>query len=165
MNQETMSRLSIAGNITYTRSQIELSKTEFDSRTENAREGQTISATRDMAGQAPYIINGGILFQASENKKMKGLEAGLFYNVQGQTLLYAGIADRPDIYTVPFHSLNFNAGISVGKEQKIQLSLKIDNLLNSVTEIVYKSYMADDQLYRSLQKGRTVQVKFSYKFF
>lgn len=164
VNEETLSRLSIAGNLTFTQSEIKLSKTEFDSRTENARQGEIISDTRDMAGQSPYIINGGILYQAGENKNLKGLEVGLFYNVQGQTLLYAGIADRPDIYTVPFHGLNFNSSINLGKENNIQLGIKIDNLLNSAAEIEYKSYMAEDQLYKSLKKGRTFQMKFSYKF-
>jgi len=161
----SLEKLSLSGNFTYTVSSIELSKTEYDSRNENARTGQTIGTTRDMAGQAPYIINSGVSYKAEKESPLKGLEAGLYYNVQGPTLMYVGIADRPDIYSVPFHSLNFNASIHPGKSDKIQLGVKIDNLLNDAGESVFKSYMADDQLYRSLSRGRTFQLKIGVNLF
>lgn len=161
----SLEKLSLSGNFTYTVSSIELSRTEYDSRTDNARTGQTIGTTRDMAGQAPYIINSGVVYKAAKDSPLKGLEAGLYYNVQGPTLMYVGIADRPDIYSVPFHGLNFNATIYPGTSDKIQLGIKIDNLLNDAGEAVFKSYMADDQLYRSLKRGRTFQLKIGINLF
>lgn len=158
-------QFSISGNITFTSSRIELSKTEYDSKLNNAREGETITKYRDMAGQSPYILNGGLLFKSSNDKNQSGFEAGLYYNVQGQTLQYAGVADRPDIYSVPFHSINFNTNMNIGKNKKTQIGLKVDNLLNSANEAVFKSFLAEDQLYRSLLKGRTVQFKISFQLF
>ena len=70
-----------------------------------------------MAGQAPYLINTGISY-LGENGFWSGFEAGLYYNVQGTTLQYVGIADRPDIYTLPFHSLNLTASKQLGKGKK-----------------------------------------------
>lgn len=154
--------ISITTNYTITESRIELSKTEYDSRTENARNGQTISQYRDMAGQAPSIVNAGISFKG-EKAFWQKLEAGVFYNVQGRTLLYAGIADRPDIYSEPFHSLNFNANFTAGSANRLQIGFKVDNILNSKQESVYVSYMADDQYFSRLSAGRTFSFKLSYK--
>lgn len=73
-------------NVTVTESQIKMSESEFRSRSLTAREGETVKDTRDMAGQAPYIINTGL----SYNNFTRGWEAGIFYNVQGSTLNYVG---------------------------------------------------------------------------
>ena len=44
----------------------------------------------------------------------KNLETGLFYNVQGKTLEIVGTGVVPDVYTLPFHSLNFNFSKNFG---------------------------------------------------
>src|SRR5690606_32561342 len=112
-----LENFSINGNFTLTESQIAMSPTEFHSREKNERIGETISNKRDMAGQAPYIINAGLAY----NGRVNGLEAGIYYNVQGETLQYVGIADKPDVYSLPFHSLNFNAGKSLGTAESMRL--------------------------------------------
>ena len=61
-----------------------------------------------MAGMSPYILNGGLSY-LGKSGIFKGLEAGLYYNVQGESLEVNGVDDRPDVYTVPFHSLNINS--------------------------------------------------------
>lgn len=161
---ERLQNFSLAVNFTMTESRIELSRTEYESRVANAREGQTVDTYRDMAGQAPYIINGGFMFNGAEEGFFKTLEAALFYNMQGQTLQYAGIVDRPDIYTVPFHSLNFNASKKFGAEENMKVGLKVSNLLNDKRESVYKSFSAEDQYFQSLGIGTTVSLKFSMNF-
>jgi len=149
-------------NFTLTKSSIKMSATEYESRTENARAGQSVSTHRDMAGQAPYLINAGLAYQGGNKGFFEGFDAGLFYNMQGQTLLIVGIVDRPDIYSVPFHSLNFNANKSFGKNNNMQVGFKIDNLLNDKKESVFKSYEAADQYYERLSPGRKFTVRFSY---
>ena len=161
---ETLKSFSVNVNFTYTQSRIELSSTEYQSRIENARTGQSVGKYRDMAGQAPYIINAGVAYDGGEEGFWKGLEAGLYYNVQGPTLQYVGIVDRPDVYTVPFNSLNFNASKSFGEDGHFQLGLKIDNMLNDKRESVYKSYKAVDQYYSRLSPGTTFQLKLGYTF-
>ena len=156
---------SITGNFSITKSRIELSSTEYLSRVENARTGQGISKYRVMAGQAPYIINAGFSYTGRENGFWNGFEAGLYYNVQGMTLQYVGIADLPDIYSLPFHSLNFNANKSFGKEKKAQLGLKIENLLNDKKESVFKSFNVTDPFFTKLEPGITFQLRFSYSVF
>lgn len=162
---EALSNLSFTSNFTYTNSKIKLSSTEYQSRVDNARTGQKVDEYRDMAGQAPFIINAGINYNGGENGFWKGFEAGIYYNVQGQTLQYVGIVDRPDIYSKPFHSLNFNTNKSLGKEKRVQVGLKVDNLLNSSKDAVFKSYNATDQYFTRLHQGTTFTVSVRYSFF
>jgi outer membrane receptor protein involved in Fe transport len=162
---ETLSNFSIAFNFTLIESQIKLSNTEYESRVDNARTGQNVDEYREMAGQAPYLINGGINYQGNEQGFWNGLEAGLYYNVQGKTLQYVGIADRPDIYTNPFHSLNFNANKRFGRDRKMQLGIKVDNLLNSKMESVFSSYNTSDKFFTRLEPGTKYQLRFSYNIF
>lgn len=152
-------------NFTYTVSRIKLSPTEFNSRVENARTGQTIDEYRDMAGQAPYLINAGISYEGGETGFGRGLEAGFYYNVQGQTLQFVGIVDRPDIYTVPFNSLDFNSWKTLGKDNRYRVGLKVENILNDAKDLVFVSYNAQDQFFTSLAPGVAVKLRFSYSIF
>lgn len=157
--------VSLSSNVTYTYSRIELSSTELESRQDNARSGQTIGRYRDMAGQAPFIVNLGLAYNGAEKGFFKALEAGLYYNVQGSTLQFVGIADRADIYSRPFHSLNFNANKTFGEKKRLQLGLKVENLLNQQRESVFKSYEAADQYFQRLDPGIMVQIRVSYNLF
>jgi hypothetical protein len=93
-----------------------------------------------------------------------GFEAGLFYNVQGVTLLYVGIVDRPDIYTVPFHSLNFNTSKRLGTDKRHRIALRVENILNDNEEAVFKSYEATDQYFERLSPGFHFKLSWSYRF-
>lgn len=160
-----LSGLSLSSNFTYTLSRIKLSATENESRLANARTGETIDEYRSMAGQAPYIINAGLAWDGLGKGFLNGLEAGLYFNVQGPTLEVVGIADRPDVYAKPFSSLNLNINKSFGKNKKLQLGLKVDNILGDIKESVFQSFRASDQYYTYLNPGRTVQLRIGYKIF
>lgn len=148
-------------NVTVIDSRIDMSATEFASRSRNARVGQTIEDTRDMAGQAPYIINTGLAYSGADNF----LNAGIYYNVQGRTLQFVGAADRPDVYTVPFHSVNMSFSKGFGIDGKLNMSLKINNLLNDKREAEFESFGAANQLFQSLAPGRTFSVSLGYQIF
>jgi hypothetical protein len=162
---ESVKNLNLLSNVTIAESRIKLSNTEYNSRVENARTGQSIDEYRDMAGQAPYIINGGFSYDGGQKGFWNGFEAGLYYNVQGQTLQYVGIVDRPDIYSEPFHSLNFNSNKKFGKEKRVQVGLKIENILNDKTESVFQSYNATDRYFEILEPGVQFKIRFSYSIF
>jgi len=152
-------------NLTYTRSGIRLSETEFKSRIENVRQGEEVSRYREMAGQSPYIVNAGLAYEGSGQGFAEGLEAGLYFNVQGSTLEVVGIADRPDVYAKPFNSLNLNVNKSFGENKKFQFGLKIDNLLGDIRESVFQSFKASDQYYTFIDQGRTIHLRVAYKIF
>lgn len=161
----SLKNLYFSANLTLTQSRIEMSKTEYDSRLENARTGETVESYRVMAGQSPIIVNCGFSYTGSENGFWKGFETGLFYNVQGRTLQFVGIADRPDIYARSFHSLNFNADKKIGEQQRLQIGMKVENILNDVNESVFVSYKAADQYFTRLSSGTTFSVRLSWNLF
>ena len=156
--------LNIVANFSYITSRVEMSPTEYQSRVNNVREGQTIDNYRDMAGQAPYLINIGLTYAGMQRGFWNGFEAGLFYNVQGPTLTFVGIVDRPDIYSVPFHSLNMNL-VKIFGQGRYRVGLKIENLVGDRKELVYKSFEAPDQLFTSLNPGRTIRLAFTINLF
>jgi hypothetical protein len=161
----SLKAFSISGNFSVTRSRIKLSKTEYESRLENARTGQSVDEYRNMAGQAPYLLNAGLAYEGEEKGFLNGLDAGLYYNVQGQTLQYVGIVDRPDIYSKPFHGLNFNANKRFGKAQRMQAGLKISNILNDTKEAVFNSYRSTETYFSRLNPGTSFQMRFSFDLF
>ncbi len=135
-------------------------KTEYEDRLLTAREGQAIDTKRDMVGQSPYLINGFLNYADREN----GLNASLAYNVQGQTLTIRGVGFIPDIYTNPFHSLNFNISKTIGVEQKSSVSFGIDNILNDDNELVYKNAGSIERPFSQLSPGRSFSLKYSVNF-
>ena len=157
---ESLAEFSFNTNVTITDSRIDMSATEYQSRLDNAREGETVENTRDMAGQAPYIVNAGIQYAGFTN----GLEVGMFYNVQGETLVFVGIADRPDVYSVPFHSLNFNLNKDFGPEDRMNVNFSVSNILNDNKEQIFKSFGAQDEFFTRLRPGVAIGFGFGYNF-
>lgn len=147
-------------NVTVTDSKIKMSESELRSRTLSAKEGEVVNDTRQMAGQAPYIINTGL----SYTNFSTGLEAGVFYNVQGSTLNYVGFGNRTDTFTVPFHSLNLNLNKSFGADERVKLNFGVQNLLNDKREAVFSSFGAQDQIFSSLSPGVKVNFGASFAF-
>jgi hypothetical protein len=145
-------------NITVVDSRIEMSESEFRSRQLSAREGEQIDRYRVMAGQAPYLINAGF----SYNNPINGLEAGVFYNVQGPTLNFVGFGNRTDTYLVPFHSLNLNINKTWGKSERVQTTFNITNLLDDKREEIFSMYNSEDQIFSSLAPGRRLAFRIRY---
>lgn len=161
---DKLTNFSVVSNFTYTDSRIAYSETEKISRINNARDGESIKNYRKMAGQAPYVVNAGILYNGGEKRFLKSFEVGVFYNMQGPTLIYVGMVDRPDVYSVPFHSLNFNASKKFGKKDQWSIALKISNLLNDKKEEVYQSFNAEKMNFSNLSIGTTSTLKVGYNF-
>ncbi len=153
-----LKNFSFNSNLTLTDSRISITETEFLSRDLTKRKGQQIARTRDMAGQAPYIVNFGL----SHMTKNKSFESGLFYNVQGPTLQFVGFNNKTDVYSVPFHSLNFNATYKFGEKDRMNFGFKITNILNDKREQIFTGFQATDQYFTRLAPGRNFQLKFSY---
>jgi hypothetical protein len=156
----SLENFSVNANVTIARSRVDMSATEYTSRVRNAREGEIVAPTRRMAGQAPYIVNTGLSYTGKTN----GLEAGLYYNVQGETLTYVGIADKPDVFSVPFHGVNFSATRHFGKDERLRVGVNVTNLLGAKREYVFRSFRATDKLFSSVSPGTSFSVKVGYSF-
>lgn len=162
------SRFFVSGNVTLVRSMVDLKsvivdntgQTEFDLRENNLRTEQTLTRFRPMAGQSPYAFNGSISYEIPESKT----NISLAYNVQGEQLTIIASGRVPDIYTIPFHSLNFNAYRNFGKDLRSRVTIGVANILDEDRTLVYRSYGAEDQIYTTYKPGLGISAKYSYTF-
>ncbi|RIH64623.1 TonB-dependent receptor [Mariniphaga sediminis] len=154
------SHFNLNGNFTFVESLIDMTEIEFKSRKSYEKTGETIKDTRQMAGQAPYVINGGVSYNHYES----GFDAGLFYNVKGPTLSIVGAGLFPDIFIKPFHSLNFSLNKKIGESKNTTIDFKVSNILNARTESYYQSYHAENKPYSQMSPGRKFSLGVSYRF-
>ena len=154
--------LTLSANSSIIKSKAYIVGEELNSRISNLRNNETITQSngmyyREMQGQAPYIINLSLSYQ---NKDL-GLETGVYYNVQGKTLSIVSMNLNPDIYTLPFHSLNFNLNKKINSN--FSIAIAIDNLLNNKKVMKTSSFNADDEIFKSYNPGSTFKFKIGYK--
>ena len=154
-----LEKFRINTNLSLINSEQEFSNDEKANREDNLRSGEVLDDTRPLQGQSPYLVNFGIDY-TNDNE----WNAGLFYNVQGKTLQIVGSGDIPDVYTLPFNNLLFNASKTFGKNKNATISLKFENLLNSNIESVYESYKAKDQIYSKWNPGQKISISYNVKF-
>jgi TonB-dependent receptor len=157
---DALKYFNVSGNVTIVESFISMTSGEYGSRKSFERVGETIDDNRDMAGQAPYVINAGITYGSNDES---GWDAGLFYNVKGPTLSIVGIGLYPDIYAAPFHSLNFSLLRKLGNGKTV-IDFKAANLLNSRVESYFRSYNAEPQLYSRINPGRSFSIGLKHNF-
>jgi TonB-dependent receptor len=144
-----LENLSLGTNVTYVNSKVKMTSGEYEDRLLELRTGETIDDTRTMQGQSPYIINAYLNYNDAE----KGIEGNISYNVQGESLQVVGIRRNADVFTQSFHGLNMKLAKRLGKEQKWKVSVSAKNILNQKRLSVYKSYNAEDQVYRLIKPG------------
>ncbi len=160
---EGLRNLSVNLNLSVIESRIEMNRgegEEYESRLTFAREGETISDTRALQGQSPFLINTSILY----NNEDLGLETGLFYNVQGKTLEVVGFGKNPDVFIQPFNSLNFNISKTIGKDKNAEISFQMDNILDNDRESLYESFGAENKPFQFRSPGRSFSLGYSLNF-
>jgi outer membrane receptor protein involved in Fe transport len=157
---ENLRNLSLYGNFTYVYSSLKMNETEYRSRKGFEKVGEEIKETRDMQGQAPYIINAGLGYVNPDI----GMDAGFFYNVKGRTLTVVGGGLFPDVYSEPFHSLNFNFTKAIGKSQRALINVSVENILNDKREEFFAAFGAADQIYYAYSPGIEFGLGFNYAF-
>ncbi len=152
-------RFNLNSNLTVVRSHIEMTDLEYNSRKGFEKVGEHIENSRVMAGQAPYMVNSGLIYSVPE----QGLEAGLFYNVKGKTLYIVGAGLFPDIFIKPFHSLNLSVNKSLGIRNRLLLEFKASNLLDNKIDQVYSAFRAEDQPYYQASPGQEFSLGLKYR--
>ncbi|MGA0402440.1 MAG: TonB-dependent receptor plug domain-containing protein, partial [Flavobacteriaceae bacterium] len=152
-------RLSFNLNASLIVSELTMGDAEYEGRKINAPDRE-IDRERQLQGQSPYLINSGLTYNIFD----KSLEAGLFYNVQGRALQVIGVGQFPDVYTEPFHSLNFNLSKGLGADGNKVISLKVENLLNDAIESRFDYFGDTSFLFSQLNPGINTSLGFTYKF-
>ena len=163
----------LGGNVSLIRSAVDIKSlvlneatefeeelTEHDLRVNNAREGEEIPDTRPMAGQSPYMINGFINWK----ERYSNVAINISYNVQGEALTIVGSGNLPDVYTKPFNSLNLSLTRAFLKDDRLQATFRIRNILNDDRELVFKNYTAKEVFFRNWSPGRQFSFKLGYSF-
>ena len=162
-----LKNLTLGLNFTLIRSFVDMntvmvsndnSTTEKELREANARDGETISDTRPMAGQAPYLINA----YANYLIPNVDLNINVAYNVQGETLNVVGSGVVPDVYSVPFDGLSFNIYKCFGAELRSRVTFGVDNILGEKRQNVYHSYGAEKKIYNSFDPGTAYSLKYTF---
>ena len=145
-------------NVSIIYSGVQRDSSEYQARLASARDGEEISTVRPMQGQSPYMLNAGVSYNNSKNE----WQGGLFYNVQGEKLHIVGVADNPDVFEVPFHSLNFNLLYSFGEERQYQIGVSVNNILDDTRDRVFRSFNSHSPYFSTWAPGRTFKVSFRY---
>jgi hypothetical protein len=145
-------------NGSYIISDEKYSEDELKLRKLGVREGQTLGTSRPLQGQSPYLINAGIEY----NDQEKGFQGALFYNVQGKTLQVVGNGFYPDVYTMPFNSLNFNIIKQLKKNRT--LTLKVTNLLDDKRESNFIGFNEERKYFSLRHIGRTFSFSYAVRF-
>ena len=145
-------------NGSYIISDEKYSKDELKLRKLGLREGQTLGTSRPLQGQSPYLINAGIEY----NNQEKGLQGTIFYNVQGKTLQVVGNGFYPDVYTLPFNSLNFNIIKQLKKNRT--LTFKVTNLLDDDRESKFIGFNEEEEYFSFRHIGRTFSFSYAVRF-
>jgi TonB-dependent receptor len=161
-------RIFLGGNLTLVQSRVDMKsvqtdnagETEFDLRENNLRTGETLSQFRPMAGQSPYAINANISYEIPE----RGIGIALAYNVKGEQLSIIASGRNPDVYSIPFHSLDFNAYYSFGEKLNHRIGLRVVNILDEDRTLVYRSFGTDDVIFNQFYPGQAFRVKYTYNF-
>jgi CarboxypepD_reg-like domain len=120
---------------------------------------EPITETRNMFGQAPYIVNA-ILTYTGDSARFS---TSLSYNVQGPKLaaVVNVTEDIPDIYELPRHMIDYTLSYKISKH--FNLGFQIKNVLNAP---IRRSYKFDEGFLLDFDRytyGTNYQLTFTYK--
>ena len=125
-----------------------------------------VEGTRVMVGQAPYVINAGLLHSFLDNK----LTFNALYNKVGRRLAVAAGSLYPSIWEAPRNVIDLQLGTRILKN-KGELKLNAGDILNQKTTFYYdmnvnKKYdgAPGDYTVSSYKAGSNFSVAFSYTF-
>jgi len=161
--------LSLGSNISVSHTEVDITevfvneardRTEYDVRSELARNGEIVKENRPMAGQAPYLINAFLNYSDLDEK----YNFNLSYNVQGESLAIVGSGNIPDTYNKAFHALNLNVSRKFGLERRSKLTFGVSNILNSKRQQFFQNYDSVDEIASFLETGTTFSLKYGLTF-
>ncbi len=113
--------------------------------------------TRDMYGQAPYIVNAFLNYQNEE----LGLIGNINYNMTGPRMVIVSQGGTPNVYDQPNPRLDLKVGKSLGKGFRV--SVQAENLLNPADRWT-QDFAGKEYIYSSYRTGRRYSLSISYSF-
>jgi len=160
--------LALGTNFSLAKSEVDLNSvivnesglTEYESRQNNARAGEQVADTRPMGGQSPYLIN--VNFNYSD--KEGNTNANISYNVQGKSLSIIGVGAVPDIYSLPFNSIDLNVYRNIGANKNHRISFGVRNLLSAERKDYYQGFGGAESTFSIFKPGRTYSLTYTIDF-
>lgn len=113
--------------------------------------------TRNMYGQAPYVINAIINYTF---EKLKGAVA-VSYNIQGKRLVISATENIPDIYEMPRNILDVKFTKNIGKH--FVAAITIRDLLNQPVKRSYDLKYDQELDYDSVRWGTNINLGLTYR--
>lgn len=152
--------LNFNTNATFIDAKQTMSDDEFDNR-QALNPDRVVSRERELQGQSPYMVNFGLTAIDSE----KEIQAGLYYNVQGPTLQIVGVDIVPDVFSEPFHNLDFSAS-KVFNDDKVKkkITFRVKNILQDVRESYFINNGEKIGLYGQRNPGIVFSLGASFTF-
>ena len=148
----SLANYSISANCTFVKSTVDIPEQEMvyiRAYDPNAK------STRPFMGQSPYIFN----LDLSYDNQKRGISSTLFYNVYGKRLTENSLGGTPDVYELPFHTLNYSVTKTLSNHIKLKLSAK--NMLDAEVKKVQE--YRGSKFYRSRYgTGRSYTVNITY---
>ena len=159
LNKNIGKHLEFKSNVTLVKSQSQFVRKDFIILNNNQVQYFPVdTVVRTMFGQAPYIVNGILVYNADS----LGLTATVSYNVQGPRLVIAGILKGfANVYEMPRHTVDFKVSKNIGEHYA--MSLTVRDILNAP---VRRAYQLNDGSYVDFDRfryGTTFQFGFTYK--
>lgn len=152
--------LNLNSNASFIRARQTMNEEEYNVRVIQGG-GKEIDRERELQGQSPYMINFGLVGFETE----KEIEAGIFYNVQGPTLEIVGFGSLPDVYTEPFHNLDFTASkVFNGEKMTKKITFRANNILKDKRESYFIWNDEKAAAFRSFSPGITFSLGVSLTF-
>jgi hypothetical protein len=59
--------------------------------------------------------------------------------------------------------MNFSFNKAIGKDKKINMNLRAENILNDNIDMVFRAFNSNDQVFSKLSPQRSFSIGFSYK--
>ncbi len=157
---EALQGFAIGANATFINSEVRLPQEDSENFATN---GFAPITSRDMTNAPDHLYN----LYMTYDLAWTGTQAGLFYTVQGDTLVAgAGVSHGnfvPSIYAKEYDTLNLTLSQKVGKYVSFQFQAK--NLTNSKIEEVYRDdSLASDVTHSSYTKGIDYSISLTATF-
>lgn len=124
--------------------------------------GAYTNKERALQGASPVLLNADLTY-APRFARGGGLSLALLYNLQGSRIQSVGIAGLGDVEQKAVHTLNFAASYDVN--ERLQLKLQADNLLNQAERYVQSAPAAEKEIeVERYKKGTAFEIGASYRF-
>ncbi len=148
--------MTVGGNVTYVFSQVQIPEKEM---VVIRAQDPNAETTRQMFGQAPYIINA---FFRYENDTTNW-SANINFGVSGQKLSVVTVGGTPNVFENARPNLGFNVSKKFGEYDQFKVKFSALNLLNPEYNQTYE-FKGTEYLFSSFTRGRTFNISLKYLF-